>query len=128
MKNIRIKGSTGMGSLYDLPGYEYDPVNDNFTDTATGKVFSKDSGDVSIESNVAETITENGSVEITPSDSYDAMAKATVTVAVPVPALEDNKAVTVDVSTYTEPIEIEATAGKDGMVKVTLTLTNIPSA
>ena len=41
--------------------------------------------------------------------------------------LEDNKTATIDVSTYTEPIEIEPTQGKDGMEKVTVTLSNIPS-
>ena len=40
--------------------------------------------------------------------------------------LEDNKEATIDVSTYTEPVEIEPTAGKDGMAKATVTLTNIP--
>jgi hypothetical protein len=38
----------------------------------------------------------------------------------------DVKTATVDVSTYTEPIVITPTAGKDGMAKVTLTLSNIP--
>lgn len=41
--------------------------------------------------------------------------------------LEDNKTTTIDVSTYTEPVEIEPTAGKDGMKKATVTLSNIPS-
>ena len=41
--------------------------------------------------------------------------------------LEDNKTATIDVSTYTEPVEIEPTEGKDGMKKVTITLSNIPS-
>lgn len=41
--------------------------------------------------------------------------------------LEDNKTATIDVSTYTEPVEIEPTDGKDGMKKVTVTLSNIPS-
>lgn len=40
--------------------------------------------------------------------------------------LEDNKAVTIDVSAYTEPVVIEPTEGKDGMKKVTVTLSNIP--
>jgi hypothetical protein len=40
--------------------------------------------------------------------------------------LEDNKTATIDVSTYTEPVEITPTAGKDGMKKATVTLTNIP--
>lgn len=45
---------------------------------------------------------------------------------VSVPVIEATKAVTVDVSAYTEPIEITPTAGKDGVAKIVLTLTNIP--
>lgn len=41
--------------------------------------------------------------------------------------LENNKAVTIDVSTYTEPVEVTPTEGKDGMKKATVTLDNIPS-
>jgi hypothetical protein len=41
--------------------------------------------------------------------------------------LENNKSATIDVSTYTEPVEIEPTEGKDGMKKATVTLSNIPS-
>ena len=41
--------------------------------------------------------------------------------------LEDNKAATIDVSTYTVPVEVTPTAGKDGMKKATITLSNIPS-
>mgnify|MGYP007112514410 CR=1 FL=1 len=41
--------------------------------------------------------------------------------------LEDNKTATIDVSTYTEPVEIEPTEGKDGMKKATVTLSNIPN-
>lgn len=40
--------------------------------------------------------------------------------------LEANHASTVDVGEYTQPIEITPAEGKDGMEKVTLTLTNIP--
>lgn len=40
--------------------------------------------------------------------------------------LENNKTATIDVSTYTEPVEIEPTEGKDGMKKATVTLSNIP--
>lgn len=43
-------------------------------------------------------------------------------------AIETSKAVTIDVSEYTEPIEITPTAGKDGMAKVVITLSNIPEA
>lgn len=41
--------------------------------------------------------------------------------------LEDNKTATIDVSAYTEPVEIEPTEGKDGMKKATVALSNIPS-
>ena len=41
--------------------------------------------------------------------------------------LEDNHQTTIDASTYTEPVEITPTAGKDGMKKATVTLSNIPS-
>lgn len=41
--------------------------------------------------------------------------------------LENNKTATINVSTYTEPVEITPTAGKDGMKKATVTLSNIPS-
>ena len=41
--------------------------------------------------------------------------------------LENNKAKTINVSTYTEPVEVTPTAGKDGMKKATITLSNIPS-
>lgn len=41
--------------------------------------------------------------------------------------LENNKAATINVSTYTQPVEVTPTAGKDGMKKATITLTNIPS-
>lgn len=39
--------------------------------------------------------------------------------------LEDNHTETIDVSTYTEPIVITPASGKDGMKKVTITLTGI---
>lgn len=42
--------------------------------------------------------------------------------------LENNHTETIDVSTYTEPIVIEPASGKDGMKKVTITLSNIPEA
>lgn len=41
--------------------------------------------------------------------------------------LDNNVAKTIDVSTYTEPVEITPTTGKDGMKKATVTLSNIPS-
>ena len=41
--------------------------------------------------------------------------------------LENNHQATIDVSTYTNPVEITPTQGKDGMKKATITLDNIPS-
>lgn len=40
--------------------------------------------------------------------------------------LEENKAATIDVSAYTSPVAITPSSGKDGMEKVTVTLSNIP--
>lgn len=45
---------------------------------------------------------------------------------IPSADLEDNKSATINVSTYTVPVEIAPTAGKDGMKKATVTLSNIP--
>lgn len=46
---------------------------------------------------------------------------------VPVTAdLDNNKTTTINVSTYTEPVEVTPTAGKDGMKKATITLSHIP--
>lgn len=42
--------------------------------------------------------------------------------------LDDNKAVTIDASTYTQPVEVTPTEGKEGMKKCTVTLENIPQA
>lgn len=58
---------------------------------------------------------------------YDVKAVAIKAGEIPSGAdLEDNKTATIDVSAYTEPVEIEPTEGKDGMKKATVTLSNIP--
>ena len=41
--------------------------------------------------------------------------------------VENNKTATIDVSTYTQAVEIKPTAGKTSMKKATVTLSNIPS-
>ena len=41
--------------------------------------------------------------------------------------LESNKAVTIDFDTYTKPVVIEPTDGKDAMSKVTVTITSTKS-
>lgn len=42
--------------------------------------------------------------------------------------VETNKAATIDVSQYTEPVAITPSSGKDAMAKATITLSNIPSS
>ena len=42
--------------------------------------------------------------------------------------LDNNKTKTINVSTYTSPVEILPTSGKDGMKKCTVTLSNIPNS
>ena len=102
---------------YDCP----DSLKDKTFDESTSG-----SSEVVLENNKEVTITENGTVEITPSGGKDAMKKVTATVNV-APELDANKEVTVNVSAYTTPVEITPTAGKDGMAKATVTLSNIPS-
>lgn len=40
--------------------------------------------------------------------------------------LEDNKTATINASTYTSPVEVTPSEGKDGMKKATITVSNIP--
>lgn len=125
-KVIQNKGGIGVGAPYDLPGYEYDPVTDKFKDLATGKSFDKDGG-AKLEDNKAFTVDTNGTIIVNPSATYDGMKKVTLSVNVAGGDLENNKDATIDVSAYTEPVEVTPTAGKDGMKKVTVSLSNIPS-
>lgn len=97
-----------------------------------GKTFAsvvEEGAGVELEDNKTVSITENGTVEITPSEGKDAMKKVTATVSVSGGGadIEANKSATINVSSYTEPVEITPTVGKDGMAKATVTLTNIPS-
>ena len=41
------------------------------------------------------------------------------------PSIESSKSVTIDVSKYSKPVEITPSDGKDGIAKVTVTLTGI---
>lgn len=126
-RKVVNKGGIGVGAPYDFPGYEYDPVNDSFKDLETGKTFTKN-GNAKLEASKSVTVSENGPQIVTPSPTYDGMEKVVLNVQVPAGAdLEANKAATIDVSAYTEPVEITPTAGKDGMAKATVTLDNIPS-
>ena len=69
----------------------------------------------------AKTVTENG--DVIPDTGYYGLNKVTVNVATPI--LEDNKAVTIDVGNYSEPVEITPSSGNDGMTKATITLNNL---
>lgn len=59
----------------------------------------------------------------TSTGKYEVDIKTTGVVA----ELEANKEVSIDVSNYSEPVEIIPSSGKDGMEKTTITLTNISS-
>lgn len=66
--------------------------------------------------------TPGGYPAVSPAESFD-LGKEEGTDA----DLDDNKTATINVSTYTEPVEIEPSDGKDGMKKATVTLSNIPA-
>ncbi len=76
---------------------------------------------LNIESSKSVSITQNGTVTITPSSGKDAMSAVTATVNVNGGStdLEDNKEVSI---TENGTVEITPTAGKDGMKKVTATV------
>lgn len=58
---------------------------------------------------------------------YDVKKVTFNTVTIAGADLESNKAQTINVSTYTEPVAVTPTEGKDGMRKATITLSNIPA-
>lgn len=90
-----------------------------------GKTFAQStSGGSEVPTLVDLTATEN---KVYTPDEGKAYGKVTVNVPTGEADIEANKAATIDVSSYTEPVEITPTAGKDGMAKATVTLTNIPS-
>lgn len=68
----------------------------------------------------------NVAVGIVGDCDYDIKDVVYTSVTLPTKEIEANKKVTIDVSDYTEPVEITPTEGKDGMAKVTVTLSNIP--
>ena len=59
--------------------------------------------------------------------NYDVKKVTFNTVTIGGADLENNKTATINVSTYTEPVEVTPTSGKDGMKKATITLSNIPA-
>lgn len=131
-RKVVNKGGIGVGAPYDFPGYEYDPVNDTFKDLETGRTFTKN-GNAKLEASKSFSVTENGSVIITPSPTYDAMEKVVLSVNVQGGGgnVEANKESTIDVSEYTHPVVIIPSQGKgtdySSMAQVTVTLENIPN-
>ena len=79
-----------------------------------------------IEANREITITDNGETEINPTLGNNAMSKVTATIAVPIPSLQENKNETIDVSSYSDSVEITPDTTYDAMEKVTVSLSNIP--
>jgi hypothetical protein len=67
----------------------------------------------------------NVAVGIVGDCDYDIKDVVYTSVMLPTKEIEANKKITIDVSDYTEPVEITPTAGKDGMAKVTVTLTGL---
>ena len=57
---------------------------------------------------------------------YDVKQVTFNTVSIAGADLDNNKTATINVSTYTEPVVVNPTSGKDGMKKATITLSNIP--
>lgn len=70
------------------------------------------------------TITQNGTVNITPAWPYDAMKKTTATVNVPVPTLQTEKTISV---TANGTVEVTPDEGYDGVKKVSVEV-NVPSS
>ena len=58
---------------------------------------------------------------------YDVKKVTFNTVSIAGADLDNNKTATINVSTYTEPVVVNPTSGKDGMKKATITLSNIPA-
>ena len=58
---------------------------------------------------------------------YDVKQVTFNTVSISGADLDNNKTATINVSTYTEPVVVNPTEGKDGMKKATITLSHIPS-
>ena len=58
---------------------------------------------------------------------YDVKKVTFNTVSIGGADLENNKTATINVSTYTEPVEVTPTSGKDGMKKATISLSHIPA-
>ena len=95
-----------------------------------GKTFKQATAGAGIDLEANKAVSVNVSeysqpIQITPSDTYEAMEKVTLTLTDFEPDLDENKAVSINAGTYTLPVEVTPTEGKDGMAKVTVTVTDI---
>ena len=119
--NAAIPVDTTKNVTIDVKTYT-DPVN-----ITPDSGFESMEGAVVTLTNIPEaetksvTITENGVTTITP-DTKDYLSSVEVTTAIP---LEDNKEETIDIESYTDPVEIVPTSGNTAMKKATVTLTNM---
>ncbi len=113
------------GKLVIAYTYSHEPISeDEYTRDNT---YDIDLGELEIETNRTYSITQNGTIVINPSSGNDVMEKVTATVNVASAEIEANKAVTIDASSYSAPVEVTPTSPNDAMAKTTVTLTNIPS-
>lgn len=69
----------------------------------------------------------NNAIGIVGDCDYDVKQVTFNTITIAGPALDNNKTETINVSTYTDPVVVNPTSGKEGMKKATITLSNIPA-
>lgn len=102
--------------------YEIEPDNDKTSMEFVVLQVNVPSGGKPVQSkNVS--VTENGETTVE-ADEGKTMNKVFITTEVPVPTIQENKAATIDVGNYSEPVEI--LPDEDTMAKATVTLENIP--
>ena len=117
-----IPNSMLLSDLLKATGYDC-------PDTLQGKTFKQATAGagIDLEANHASSVNVSEysqPIEITPSATYEAMEKVTLTLT-GIPDLETNHAVSINAGTYTLPVEVTPTEGKDGMEKVTVTITDL---
>lgn len=116
--NLRV-----VSALFSANRIEEVTVASDGSKSLTKLINEDQAGEADIQENVSATYTANGTYEVQPWPNKDGMEKATVTVDVPI---EERKDVTIDVSTYTEPVDVDPAVGNTAIEGATVTLTNIP--
>ena len=102
--------------------FEIEPDNDKISMEFVVLQVNVPSGGKPVQSKNV-TVTENGETTVE-ADEGKTMNKVFINTEVPIPTIQDNKTVTIDVGDYTEPVEI--LPDEDTMAKATVTLENIP--